>query len=177
MSITSPFEMLVALDDRCRRNSQGLPVNKSVTDEWVGIGFRIGDRALLAKMDEISEILPPPPTIRVPGVRFWVKGLSNIRGNLLPILDMKAFLDGNITETKKESRILVIDKQGLRAGLIVDEVYGLRRFKPDELKTEESTLTGTIKNYLAGIFDDSIRRWDVFSVEKLVKSDQFIRVV
>ena len=177
MAITSPFEMLSDLDGRCRRNSSGLPVNKSVVEDWMGIGFRIGDMTLLAKMDEVNEILPPPPTIRIPGVRYWVRGLSNIRGSLLPILDMKAFLDGEMTETKKETRILVINQVGVMAGLLVDEVYGLRRFKPEEHQELESELSGNIKSYLAGIFQDQMRRWDVFSVEKLVNSDQFIRVV
>ena len=177
MAITSPFEMLSDLDARCRRNSSGLPVNKSVVEDWMGIGFRIGDMTLLAKMEEVNEILPPPPTVRVPGVRYWVRGISNIRGSLLPILDMKAFINGEMTETKKETRILVINQLGVMAGLLVDEVYGLRRFKPEEHQQAGSELSGNIKSYLAGIFQDQMRRWDVFSVEKLVSSDQFIRVV
>ena len=91
MPISSPFEILRDLDARCRRNSSGLPVAKAVVDDWIGIGFAINDIPLIAKMDEVSEILPPPETIRVPGVAYWVKGLANIRGSLMPVLDMNSF--------------------------------------------------------------------------------------
>ena len=132
MPITSPFEILKKMDGRFRQNSSGLPVAKTVVDDWIGIGFAISDIPLIAKMDDVSEILPPPETIRVPGVAPWVKGLANIRGNLMPVLDMNGFLYGKPTEIRKESRILIINKLGIVVGLLVDEVYGLRCFKHDE---------------------------------------------
>jgi hypothetical protein len=58
MSITSPFELLSKLDSRFRRNSSGLPVAKAVITDWIGIGFSINELPLLAKMDDVSEILP-----------------------------------------------------------------------------------------------------------------------
>ena len=177
MAITSPFEILQALDARFRANASGLPVNKAVSDDWVGIGFKINGMALLAKMDDVSEILPPPSTIRVPGVKFWVKGLANIRGSLMPVLDMKAFLYGQATATDKNSRILIINKKGLAAGLLVEEVHGLRRFKPAEHLDEKHPDAGAIKEYLGGVFIDQVHRWNVFSVDKLVGAEQFLRVV
>ena len=177
MPISSPFETLRDLDERCRRNSSGLPVAKAVVDDWIGIGFAINDIPLIAKMDEVSEILPPPETIRVPGVTHWVKGLANIRGSLMPVLDMNGFLYGQPTQVKKESRILIINKLGVVAGLLVDEVFGLRRFKPEEHQKEIMQDAGSMGEYLAGTFVDQVRRWNVFSVEKLARAEQFLRVV
>jgi len=177
MSIASPYELLKQLDQRCRKNSSGLPVASGIVDDWIGIGFAINEVSLLAKMDDISEILPLPDTIRVPGVKQWVLGLANIRGNLMPILDMNGYLHGKPSKIRKESRILVINKQGVVAGLLVDEVYGLRRFKAEEHRQEESEDTGSLGNYLGGIFIDQVRRWNVFSVEKLIRTEQFLRIV
>ena len=177
MAITSPFEMLQSLDDRCRENASGLPVNRKVSDDWIGIGFSLNGIPLLAKMDEVAEILPPPQTIRVPGVKHWVKGLANIRGSLMPVLDMNAFLFGEMTPVKKESRVLIINVMGVAAGLLVEEVYGLRRFKPEDHLNETDTDVSAVKEYLNGKFIDQVRKWNVFSVEKLIQTDQFIRVV
>ena len=177
MPITSPFEILKELDSRCRKNSAGLPVAKTVVDDWIGIGFLIRDIPLLAKMDDVSEILPPPETIRVPGVTHWVKGLANVRGNLMPVLDMNGFLYGESTTIRKQSRILVINKSDVVAGLLVDEVFGLRRFKPEEHKREVMQDAGAIGDYLSGIFVDQVRRWNVFSVKKLTRAEHFLRVV
>ncbi len=177
MAITAPFELLQSLDNRCRKNASGLPVNRAVVEDWIGIGFKVNDISLLAKMDEITEILPSPETIRVPGVKYWVKGLANVRGSLMPVLDMKAFLFGETTFLGKESRVLIINVLGVTAGLLVEEVYGLRRFKPEEYIKDSDPNENTINHYLSGVFVDQVRRWNVFSVEKLVKDDQFIRVV
>ncbi|MFT5218044.1 MAG: twitching motility protein PilI [Planctomycetota bacterium] len=177
MPIASPFEILRKLDRRCRSNSSGLPVAKSVIDDWIGIGFSINGVPLLAKMDEVSEILPLPDTIRVPGVVFWVRGLANIRGNLMPVLDMNAFFFGEASTIKKETRVLIINKSGVSAGLIVDEVYGLRRFKPEEQLDETVSNAGNLAEYLGGIFVDQVNRWNIFSVARLANDEQFLRVV
>ncbi|MGD8840715.1 MAG: chemotaxis protein CheW, partial [Gammaproteobacteria bacterium] len=63
MPISSPFETLRELDRRCRTNSCGLPVASGVIDDWLGIGFSINGIPLIAKMDDVSEILPPPEMI------------------------------------------------------------------------------------------------------------------
>lgn len=177
MSIASPYELLKQLDARCRKNSSGLPVARGVTDDWLGIGFAINEMPLLARMDEVEEILPVPDTIRVPGVKRWVIGLANIRGNLMPILDMNGYLYGTPSRVRKESRILVVDNQGVMAGLLVDEVFGLRRFKPDEQRDESVPDAGSLGNYLSGVFIDQLRRWSVFSVEKLTRAEPFLQVV
>ncbi|MFZ9037088.1 MAG: chemotaxis protein CheW [Gammaproteobacteria bacterium] len=177
MPINSPYEILKSLDARFRKNSSGLPVAKAVVDDWIGIGFSINGIPLIAKMDDVNEILPPPDTIRVPGVVRWVKGLANIRGNLMPVLDMNGFFYGKPTEIRKESRILVINKLGIVAGLLVDEVYGLRRFKPEEHQQEVKQDAGSVGEYLAGTFVDQVRRWNVFSVERLARAEHFLRVV
>ena len=96
----------------------------------------------------------------------------------MPILDMKEFLYGEPTEFGKQTRILIVNKLGVVAGLLVDEVYGLRRFKPEELRQDvEQEEAGSMTEYLAGIFVDQVRRWNVFSVEKLARAEQFLRVV
>jgi twitching motility protein PilI len=177
MSITSPFETLRELDRRCRTNSSGLPVATGIVDDWLGIGFSINEIPLIARMDDVNEILPPPDVIRVPGVIHWVKGLANIRGNLMPVIDTKEFLYNQPTEIRKQTRILIVNKLGVIAGLLVDEVYGLRRFKPEELRQETEQDAGSMTDYLAGVFVDQVRRWNVFSVEKLASAEQFLRVV
>ncbi len=177
MPIASPYELLRQLDARCRKNSSGLPVASGISEDWLGIGFAINDLPLLVKMEDITEILPVPATIRVPGVKPWVLGLANIRGNLMPVLDMNGYLYDKPSKIRKESRILIISRQALVAGLLVDEVFGLRRFKPEEHRREVAPDTGTLGDYLSGIFVDQVRSWNVFSVEKLTRAEQFLRVV
>jgi len=177
MSIASPYELMKQLDIRCRENSTGLPVASGTNEDWLGIGFSINNLPLLAKMEDVTEILPMPATIRVPGVKPWVLGLANIRGKLMPVLDMNGYLYGEPSKIRKESRILIINRQAMASCLLVDEVFGLRRFKPEDHRQEVTPDTGTLGDYLSGIFVDQVRSWNVFSVEKLTRTEQFLRVV
>ncbi len=173
----SPYSILQDFELRCRANAVGLPSGEMVEDDWVGIGFSLCGQHLVAKMADVTEILPPPEAIRVPGVQAWVKGLANVRGTLLPILDMGAYLNGEFIHTGKDRRVLIINKNNVMAGLLVEEVFGMRRFKP-ELKIESSLLDVEALNpYLTGGFSDTQFKWSIFDVEKLVSHEKFLRVV
>jgi len=177
MAVNSPFEILLDVDQRCRDHAKGLPTGTQVEDDWVGIGFRLNGKRLIANMGEVAEILPPPGTIRVPGVKTWVKGLANVRGTLMPILDMNLFLNGDYINSAVERRILVINKHNVIAGLLVEEVYGLRRFKPEVRQASNDSEMGTLQPYLDGVFSDEQSQWNIFSIEKLVNHEQFLKVV
>jgi len=177
MSANSPFTILQEFESRCRANAAGLPVGEVVEDDWIGIGFGLCGQHLVAKMSDVTEILPPPDSIRVPGVQAWVTGLANVRGTLLPILDMNAYLSGEFTHPGKECRVLIINKNNVMAGLLVEEVFGMRRFKPES--KEESSISGvdSLDPYVAGGFSDTQFKWSVFDVEKLVSHERFLKVV
>ena len=177
MLATKPFELLQDIDRRCRAYAIGLPTGTKVVDDWVGIGFRLNGQRLIAGMSDVAEILPPPKTIRVPGVKPWVRGLANVRGTLMPILDMNLFLSGDYIDTAAERRILVINKDGVVAGLLVEEVFGLRRFKPEHKQQGQSGEMGNLEPYLDGVFNDEQTEWNIFSMGKLVNHEQFLRVV
>jgi twitching motility protein PilI len=177
MSATSPFELLQDYDQRCRQNAKGLPTGTKVIADWVGIGFKLAGTRLIAPMSEVAEILPPPETIRVPGVLSWVKGLANIRGNLMPVLDMNKFLNSHAIDKRDDSRVLIIDRSGVVAALLVEEVFGLRRFKPDMRKDLDVSENGPLEPYLDGVFIDDQNEWFIFSVDRLVQHEQFLKVV
>ncbi len=177
MSATSPFVLLQEYDQRCRQNAKGLPTGTKVIADWVGIGFKLAGTRLIAPMSEVAEILPPPKTIRVPGVLSWVKGLANIRGNLMPVLDMNKFLNSQAADKRSDSRVLIIDRNGVVAALLVEEVFGLRRFKPDMRKDLETSGRGPLEPYLDGAFIDDQNEWFIFSVERLVQHEHFLKVV
>ena len=174
---TTPFELLQEIDRQCRQGARGLPTGAKVEEDWVGIGFMLGGKRLVAKMSDVAEIISPPKTIRVPGVREWVQGLANVRGTLLPILDMTLYLQQQFNGPEEQSRVLVINKQNVIAGLKVQEVFGLRRFKNDSRTTEVAEAMGTMQPYLDGAFNEGALQWNVFSIEKLVSHEPFLKVV
>lgn len=175
----SPFAYLQEIEKRCHAHAVGLPTQQTVIDDWVGIGFSSNALNCVARMSEVTEILPVPDTIRVPGVKSWVKGLANIRGALMPILDLRGFVTGENTLVNPKCRILIINQAGVLAGLLVEEVFGLRRFKQELI---QKTISGDVKEarmsaYITGGFSEESRYWNIFSMQSLVSTNKFLRVV
>ena len=109
--------------------------------EWVGIGFRLGSERFLAPRDEVREIVACPTGMaRVPGARPWVKGIASLRGQLLTVIDLRSFLGGGATRIGRDTRVVVLNHRDLVSGLLVDEVYGFRRF-PDTERGETPTVS------------------------------------
>lgn len=177
--MSTAFQNLIQLQSRCQQNAVGLPTKVDVVDDWVGIGFSANSVHCIARMTEVAEILPMPETIRVPSVKSWVKGLANIRGALIPILDLKGYLQGGETKLSKKSRVLIVNRSGVLAGLLVEEVFGLRRFKEGMLEDNKSKEVKemNMSRYITGEFSDNNEHWNIFSMKKLLTTEQFIRVV
>ena len=119
-----PFAILREIEARSRENAFGLPQQVEVRKPWSGIGFRIGEQRLVSGLGEIGEILRYPELTRVPGAQSWVRGVANIRGSLIPILDLKGFISGINTELKRRSRVLIIERDDLTGQgghLVVDD--------------------------------------------------------
>ena len=85
-----PFELLREIDRRARAAAQGQPESIAAGAEWVGVAFRLGGEAFLLAREETREVLAYPASVtRVPGARPWIRGLSNVRGQLLPVIDVR----------------------------------------------------------------------------------------
>ena len=90
--VEQPFELLQELERRSRSAIAGQGTG-DLTAEWVGIGFRIGQEQFVANRDEVREVLMLPESMtRVPGARRWMLGIANLRGHLLPLIDVKMML-------------------------------------------------------------------------------------
>lgn len=173
---TNPVVLLAEIERRARAHAAGLPQQQDTREQWSGIGFRLGEQWLFAPLDEVTELLTLPVMTRVPGAKSWVLGIANVRGNLLPIMDLNGYLYGRRTVVDKRTRILVINHRGVFAGLLVDEVTGLRHFEAaDRLSVRPESDTDTLP-YLERGFELDGLAWPVFSMRKLAESPLFMQV-
>lgn len=171
-----PFDLLLALERRSRDAATSQGRDSGADREWVGIAFRISGEAFLVAREETREVLGLPNAItRVPGARSWVKGLANVRGQLLPILDLRQYLGSGATASGRNTRILVVNHREVPAGLMVDEVLGFRRFADREFSGELPPTVLRVDRYLAGAFRRAGEVWPVLSLKNLVESPSFLQ--
>ncbi len=171
-----PFGLLQELEARSKQCARGLPQEVVRKALWSGIGFRIGEIYMIAPLDQVSEILYYPNLTMVPGTLPWVKGLANIRGSLLPVMDLQRYLGQPPIHLRQHSRIMVIQQGELTAGLLVDEVIGMRHFEPEERVTRIKKLDSSIKEYVRGAFYQGDKTWHLFDMTVLADDPQFYKV-
>jgi len=170
-----PLDWLAHLELLCARYGRGLPQQQETDDEWVGIGFRVGNLRLISPLGDIVEILSPPAITSVPGTKSWVCGIANVRGNIMPIMDVQGYLRGSRAEMTKHTRVLVINHNGVYSGLIVDAVLGLQHFSDEHASHETSSEYNEIEQYLVGGFLRDGVLWRTFSVRSLAETPEFLQ--
>jgi twitching motility protein PilI len=173
MNTSDPFDLLLDLERRTLKSSSGLPTLDQVNDEWVGVGFRIGNSRLIASMSEVKEILDLPDYTLVPGVKPWIVGVANVRGSLLPILDMKSYLLGEDIKNRQRGRVIVIDYKGFNTGLIVEEVYGMRHFRETDITADIPEVPEDISPYIERAFKQDEEHWPVFNFNEMAQDERF----
>ena len=175
-AVSKAYALLQDIEVRSRTKALGLPQQIEVRRTWSGVGFRLGDTYLLSKLEEVDEILVSPVMTRVPSALSWVKGIANIRGMLLPIMDLRDFIDGESIQKGRKTRVILIKKGELVSGLMVDEVFGMRHFFEEERTENVPEGSENLKKYLQGAFRKGNMHWGIFDMDNLAADPNFLEV-
>jgi len=174
----TPFEVLADYERRSLAHVVGLPEQLDAPGLWRGVGYRIGSHRLASGFDEVLEILPMPPVSPVPGAQPWMLGVANVRGNLLPIVDLKQFLEGERTVLHESQRVLLVRQPGGDVAVLIDELFGQRSFTDQQrLDTDQIASEQIAEGRYAHFIDRAYRLgdhpWGVFSLERLARTPEF----
>jgi twitching motility protein PilI len=170
-----PFELLLELERRARAAIAAREGAPASADEWVGIGFRLGGERFVTSRADVREVLPVPEHVtRVPGAKPWLRGIANLRGQLLTVVDLKSFLGAGSPTSDRQARVLVVASREVPTGLIVDEVVGFRRFGPSDYRAEANPSVIRCEHYVEGSYKRGPESWPRFSLLKLLEDPQFL---
>lgn len=177
MNLT-PFDLLAEYERRSLAHVAGLPEQFDAPGLWRGVGYRIGERRLASDFGEVLEILPLPQVTAVPGAQPWMLGLANVRGNLLPIVDLKQFLEGERTVLHDGQRILLVRQPGGNVAVLIDELLGQRSFNEQQLLSAEQVESEQLSSGRYNHFIDRAYRlgdhaWVIFSLDRLARTPEF----
>ena len=173
--VKQPFELLREIERRSAAAQSGDAAAR-VSSEWVGVGFKIGDEQFVANRDQVREVLMLPETMtRVPGAKRWLLGIANLRGHLLPLIDVKLMLGSGRTSLRRATRVISVNHREVPAGLIVDEVVGFRRFMDHERVEDIAETVVRCDRFLAGGYRRTDENWPIFNLFDLIESNLFLQ--
>lgn len=176
-----PFNTLLDIEQKCRTYAKPLPRQKAIARMWQGVGFVCADVHYVVPLEEIKEVLLLPELTPLPSGVGWFRGISNMRGHLLPITDLEAFMVEITEKTENKalsvlsqlsalSRILVIDFEGSPVGFLVQQVLGIQRFKKEDMDFNSKLLD-------AKTVHDGKVSWHLLSLHALSQLPLFNHIV
>ncbi len=167
----TPFEILARYERLSLAHASDTQDKFEAPGLWRGIGFRVGSRMLVSGIDEINELLTVPVLTPVPGTQPWLLGVANVRGNLVPVVDMSRFLFGERTQHSDRSRLLVVRQDGGSVALLVDEVLGQRTVDEEQRQHLQDEDDPRLVRFVDNRVGE--QQLAIFSMNRLVRAPDF----
>jgi twitching motility protein PilI len=139
------------------------------------LGVLIGQTRWLLKLQEAGEIVSVGAITKVPLTQEWFLGLTNIRGNLMSVVDLARFRGLTPTPIDKESRIVAFAPSlSFNSGLLVSRVMGLRNIS--EMELQPASDTGDAPWAAHRYIDRESQVWTELNLSLIVQDPQFLHV-
>ena len=169
-----PLEILHQMELDVLAADISLPEENVVAEQWVGLSYRVGDLRFVTSMDQVSEVVPFAPLAVVPRSQSWLRGIANVRGRLLSVIDLQDFLGMGSVNTDQYSRLIVINNDLLSCCLLVTRLQGLRHFDPVGDSCDIGDTAEKLARYITGALGREEEKWLVFDTDRLVDEKGFL---
>ena len=126
-------------------------VKDAVVNERQVALFELGGETYGLDIGTVHEIIRMQPITRVPKAPFYVEGVINLRGKVIPVVDMRKRFGLETSERTKNNRIVVVAISGTTTGIIVDAVTEVLRIPNASVEPASSIVTAGETDYLQGI--------------------------
>lgn len=136
------------------------------------ITFGIAGQLFGIDIMTIREIRAWSPVTRLPRVPDYVAGVVNLRGTVLPVIDLSVRLGWPATETTPRNPIVVTEIQGQSRGLIVHDVNDIVSIDAETLQQPDSGAQDEISHYLEGVAPLDEQMVMVLDLKKLMAADE-----
>lgn len=172
--IEEPFRLLLEIEQRAKDAVARAKGGEEAHAEWIGVAFRLASERFVTARADVREVLPLPEQLtRVPGSKPWLRGIANVRGQLLTIVDLRAFLGGGAVHADRKARMLVVASRGVPTAVIVDEVLGFRRFADSDFSEISPVTDIRCDHYLTGIYRREGEAYPLFDIGRLLEDPSF----
>jgi len=113
--------------------------------------FELGKENYGVDISAVESIIKLQAITAVPQAASFVEGVTNLRGNVLPVIDLRKRFGLNACEVSKNSRIVVVAMNGTKVGMIVDAVSEVLRVPSDSIELPPSMVTTVNSSFITGI--------------------------
>lgn len=136
--------------------------------------FRMGDEVFGIEIERVVEILKSRKTYALPELPEFLSGVITVRGEVIPLLDLRRRF--GIATTFKKERIMLVRYDNEKIGLVVDEVKEVTSLDTKDITQPPSIFKGLKKKYLTGLGKKGDMIIIILNLDDLLTSEEKIRL-
>jgi purine-binding chemotaxis protein CheW len=115
------------------------------------VGFRVGKETFGVPINLVREIVRVPEITAVPNAADSIEGVINLRGKIVPVVDLRKRFGQKVPEPSRRNRILVVELAGQIVGLIVNSDSEVLKIPPAEVEVPRNLFSEGELNYISGV--------------------------
>lgn len=136
------------------------------------VTFKIADEEFGVDILKVQEIIRMMPITKVPNAPAFVEGVINLRGKVIPVIDMRKRFGLPASKHDSNTRIEVMDLQGQVVGFVVDAVSEVLRIKESTVEPPPAVVAGVGSEYMRGVGKLEDRLLILLDLDKLLNQHE-----
>jgi purine-binding chemotaxis protein CheW len=120
----------------------------------------------------VHEIIGMMPITSVPGTPDYICGVINLRGKVIPVVDIRKKFGMDFKEYDSETCIIVVNVQGVEAGAVVDRVSEVLNIADEDIEPPPSFGKGVHIDFILGIGKSHSKVKILLDIDRIISSDQ-----
>ncbi len=144
-------------------------------DVWRALSIEARALPVVLPISDVAELAVCENITPVPLTQPWVRGLTNVRGQLYTVVDLSVFLGGPETRLSRDARIVMLGDTSLGVCLLVTNVLGLKVFRDTPENAMPDDVPGDIRKFFRGGVEHEGRHWAILDVGVLSGDERFLK--
>ena len=136
------------------------------------IAFMIGTQEFCVDIMSVREIRGWTPATPLPHARKYMRGVINLRGSVLPIIDLSARLGFGLTTPEARHVIIVVRTGRQEFGLLVDAVCDILSVTDDMVQPTPAVASDTVRSFVRGILAVDGRMIGLIGLERILPEQE-----
>ncbi|HET6451402.1 MAG TPA: chemotaxis protein CheW [Spirochaetia bacterium] len=140
------------------------------------IGFTVGDEEYGLELLKVREVIRTRQVTWLPNAPSSVKGIINLRGQVIPIIDLRERFDLPRAQDTAMTRVIVVEIEGKPVGMVVDSASQVVRVPVDQFEPPPPVLGEEARSFISAVGKIGDRLVTIMDVEKLLGRDEMQRI-
>jgi purine-binding chemotaxis protein CheW len=137
------------------------------------VGFRIGNETYGVRIGSVREIVRVPEITSVPNAPEAIEGVINLRGKIIPVMDLRKRFGIEAVQPDKKNRILVVELENKFLGLIVSSASEVLKIPPSEIAAPGTVFAEGESSYVTGVGKLKGRLIILLDIARLLRQKEF----